>query len=171
MCVWYSVGVVSVSVLVIVWSRLGLGFGVCSCLSEGLMVSIVAALCSRIGFSLARTSFFRKFCDVLKAMVGGVGKIALKNGSFWIGFQCLYNICFILCVSSQNCVMKTVLFCLGLVVLVRDVCLDEKRISLISCSISICLYPLVMSFLVRWCFILLNVKVSGGWGLLAPERP
>ena len=48
---------------------------------------------------------------------------------------------------SQNCVMKTVLVCLGFV---REVSLVSNLMSLISLFTSCLLYRLVTNFSVRW---------------------
>ena len=59
-----------------------------------------------IGFSLALTSFFLRLGAVLNAMIGLSWKVCFRRGFCCTGFQCLFMIRYILCMSSQNCVLK-----------------------------------------------------------------
>ena len=103
--------------------------------------------------SLARTSFFLRSGAVLHAMIGLSGKICFRCGSCCIGFQCLFMIRFILCMSSQNCVLKINFLVVGFIFFCRVCGRSVNLTSFIWLSISFCLYPLCLSWWTRCIFI------------------
>ena len=98
----------SVLKLVIVSVMSVVEFGACS-------VAFVVS----IGFSLARTSFFLRLGAVLHAMIGFSGKICFGCGACCIGFQCVFMMRFVLCMSSQNCGLKSRFLGVGVICFCR----------------------------------------------------
>ena len=113
-----------------------------------------------IGFSLARTSFFLRLGAVLHAMICVSGKICFRCGSCCTGFQCLFMIRFILCMSLQNCVLKISFLVVGFIFFCRVCGRSVNLTSFIWLSISFCLYPLCLSLWTRCIFIWLELFLS-----------
>ena len=108
---------------------------------------------SSSGFSLALISLFLRFGAVLCAISGLSGKISLRKGSCWTGFQCLCMIRLNLCILSQNCVLK-IIFWFFVFTFLSKVCgLSENVMSLISFSTSSFLYPLCFSLCISLIFM------------------
>ena len=108
---------------------------------------------SSSGFSLALISLLLRFGAVLCAISGLSGKISLRKGSCWTGFQCLCMIRLNLCILSQNCVLK-IIFWFFVFTFLSKVCgLSENVMSLISFSTSSFLYPLCFSLWISLIFM------------------
>ena len=102
---------------------------------------------SSSGFNLALTSLFFRDWFVLNAITGCSGKISFNVSFFAISFQCFFNMCLILCMSSQNCVVNTSLFCFCLLL--------DKAIGLLLNLISFTCLRILL------CILCVSIDVQG----------
>ena len=110
-----------------------------------------------IGFSWARTSFSLRMVAVFYAMIGLSGTICFRGGFCCTGFQCWFTIRFILCMSSQNCVLNISFLVVTLLFFCRVCGHSVNLMSFIWLSISFGLYPLCLSLWTRCTFIWLKL--------------